>query len=127
MLQDRRRELQDHVRARIRARRTERSKQGGDDLEHSDADNQGDMELALIQMRADTLTRIDSALKRLDAGHYGACAECGKEIAERRLRALPFAVRCQACEERREAQHGDARQLTLRSAPSLFSDAVSSS
>ncbi|MBY0493356.1 MAG: TraR/DksA C4-type zinc finger protein [Cyanobacteria bacterium] len=27
------------------------------------------------------------------------CFECGEEIAEARLRALPFAVRCKDCEE----------------------------
>ena len=39
---------------------------------------------------------------RLDAGKYGSCLECAREISERRLRALPFAVRCQACEDCRE-------------------------
>ena len=43
--------------------------------------------------------RIDDALVRLDAGQYGSCLECAREISERRLRALPFAVRCQACED----------------------------
>jgi len=60
-------------------------------------------------VRAETLTRIDAALGRLDAGQYGFCAECTNRIAERRLLALPFAVRCQACEERREKEHGHAR------------------
>jgi RNA polymerase-binding protein DksA len=48
------------------------------------------------------LQRIDSALARMDAGTYGACADCGEEIETRRLRALPHAVRCQGCEESRE-------------------------
>jgi RNA polymerase-binding transcription factor DksA len=61
-----------------------------------------EMELALLQMRSDMLTRVDEALVRLDAGVYGSCSECGGEISERRLRALPFAVRCQECEEKRE-------------------------
>jgi RNA polymerase-binding transcription factor DksA len=49
-------------------------------------------------MRAETLVRIDAAHRRLDVGQYGFCAEFAKAIAERRLRALPFVVRCQACE-----------------------------
>jgi RNA polymerase-binding transcription factor DksA len=44
-------------------------------------------------MRAETVRRIDAALGQLEAG---SCVECAKEIAERRLRALPFAVRYQA-------------------------------
>jgi DnaK suppressor protein len=98
-----------------------------DDLEHSDADSQGDIALALLQMRAEALARIDEALARLEADKYGSCFECQTEISERRLRALPFAVRCQACEERREQEQGRARRLAGRSAGfSLFSNVGSS-
>jgi DnaK suppressor protein len=77
------------------------------------------------QLRSETLTRIDEALVRLDGGKYGSCVECSGEIAERRLRALPFAVRCQACEERREQMQGHARRLDQRRADlALFSEAV---
>jgi len=121
MLTERRREMQNEVRSRIRHERTDRPSDVRDDLEMSDADIQEDIELALIQMRAETLTHIDEALVRLDAGRYGSCYECESEISERRLRALPFAVRCQACEERREQEKGRARQLADRGASlSLF-------
>ena len=126
MLTERRREMQDEVQRRIRDGRSDRTKEVRDDLEHSDADIQGDIELSLLQMRAETVTRIDEALIRLDAGKYGSCFECTKEISEKRLRALPFAVRCQACEERREKE-GQARQTAQRrSGASLFPDVVSS-
>jgi DnaK suppressor protein len=98
-----------------------------DDLEVSAADIERDIEFALLEMRTETLTRIDDALIRLDAGEYGSCVECDGEIAERRLRALPFAVRCQACEEKREQEQGRARHLAQqRGGLSLFSDVVSS-
>ena len=127
MLSERRSEMQDDVQRRIRDGRTDRPKEVRDDLEHSDADSQGDIELALLQMRAQTLTRIDEALVRLDAGEYGSCVTCDGEIARRRLRALPFAVRCQACEERREQKQGRARQLDQRrGSASLFSYVASS-
>ena len=123
MLSERRRAMQNQVQSRIRDGRTDRPKEVSDDLEHSDADSQGDIELSLLQMRADTLARVDEALVRLDAGKYGSCAECDGEISERRLHALPFAVRCQACEERREKEQGRVRR---RSSVSLFSDMTSS-
>jgi DnaK suppressor protein len=78
--------------------------------EHTVADIQEDISLALLQMRADTATRIDDALGRLAAGTYGVCADCEEEISEPRLRALPFAVRCRACEARREQLRLHARQ-----------------
>jgi DnaK suppressor protein len=60
------------------------------------------IEFALIEMKAETLSKIDEALSRLECGTYGRCFECGGEIGEARLRALPFAVRCKRCEEVRE-------------------------
>jgi len=104
ILTRRRRELQGDVQGRIREGRMERANVGGDDVEHSDADMQGDLELALLQMKAETLARLDEALVRLDAGEYGSCFECKREISDRRLYALPFAVRCQPCEDRRERE-----------------------
>ena len=70
-----------------------------DEGESSEVDIQEDIEFALIQMKAETLNKIDAALRRLNEDTYGVCFECGAEIAEQRLRALPFAVRCKDCEE----------------------------
>jgi len=127
ILRERRRKMQDEVQSRLRDGRTDRSAEVRDDLEHSDAGSQGDIALALLQMRAEALARIDEALVRLDAGKYGSCFECEGEISQRRLRALPFAVRCQACEERREQEEGRTRRLDRRSASlSPFSDVVRS-
>jgi DnaK suppressor protein len=127
MLSERRREIQDEVQGRIRDGRGGRQLDVRDALEHSDADSQGDIDLALLQIKAETLTRIDQALVRLDAGTYGSCFECKSEIAARRLQALPFAVRCQACEQRREQEHGRARQLAQqRGRSSLFPELAGS-
>ena len=127
MLRDRRRELEIEVRHGIRNGRTDQSKQGGDDVDRSDAHSQGDIDLALLQIRAETVRRIDAALVRLEAGTYGSCVECATAISEPRLRALPFAARCQTCEERREEEHGQARHVEQRrGSPSLFSEVVTS-
>ncbi len=45
------------------------------------------------------LRLVDEALDRLDAGDYGTCLECDQPIAEKRLRALPWARYCVACQE----------------------------
>jgi DnaK suppressor protein len=126
MLTKLRHDMKNDVEGRIRDGRTDRPNEVRDDLEHSDADIQGDIEFALLQMRAETLGRVDEALVRLEAGEYGSCFECAEEISERRLRALPFAVRCQACEEKREREQGRVRQLAQRRGGfSLFSDVTS--
>ena len=126
ILIERRREAQDDVQSRLRGWRTDRPNDVRDDVEASDGDNQGDLEFALLQMRAETLRRIDEALVRLDAGEYGRCVRCAGDISERRLRALPFAVRCHTCEERREQEQEVAQQLVLgRGSRPLFPDLVS--
>jgi DnaK suppressor protein len=85
-----------------------------DAAETSEADIQDDIEFALIQMKAETLAKISEALSRLEEGTFGYCFECGEEISERRLRALPFAVRCKDCEEAREVAEQRERQTARR-------------
>jgi DnaK suppressor protein len=116
VLEDRRRELMHEVHGRIRGFRSDISKnrQVLDLGETSEADIQEDIEFALIQMQAETLNKIDAALGRFDEGTYGLCFECGAEIPERRLRALPFAVRCKDCEEDREKAKPRGRTDTLQ-------------
>ena len=125
MLTKRRNELVDDVKSRIHEGRAQGPVEGRDGLERVDADAQGEIELTLLQAKTETLARVDEALARLDAGTYGACIECDSEISERRLRALPFAARCQACEQRRETAQGRARPRTERGS-SLFADVISS-
>jgi DnaK suppressor protein len=126
MLSKRRREILDAVQSRIHEGRSEGPVEGRDGLEHADADAQGEIEFTLLQAKAETLVRIDEALARLDAGTYGSCLECDREISERRLRALPFAVRCQGCEQRREGEQGHSRQRISQRGMSLFADGASS-
>ncbi len=94
-----------------------------DEAESSEAEIQDDIDFALLQMKAETLKKIRKALARLEEGSCGYCYECGEEIAEQRLRALPFAVRCKGCEEVREAARQRERVLTSRrGSTSLFAD-----
>jgi len=126
-LTERRREIHCDVQHRKHDARAGRPTDVGDDLERSDAGTQGSIDAALLQMRAATLVRIDEALTRLDEGKYGFCFECDAEISERRLRALPFAVRCQVCEGRREQEQGRARRLAGQVGGfSLFPEAANS-
>jgi DnaK suppressor protein len=45
---------------------------------------------------------IDTALRKLAAGSYGICEECGEEISLERLEAIPWAEVCVQCAEERE-------------------------
>lgn len=48
------------------------------------------------------LKRIEEALGRLEEGTYFECDECGEEIEEKRLAALPTTKFCIACAESSE-------------------------
>lgn len=125
MLEDRRRQLMSDVQGRMRDVRGEglKDREVLDQGESSEVDIQDDIEFALIQMKSETLHKINEALRRLDEATYGNCFECGDEIAEARLRALPFAVRCKDCEEARETAEQRERMLARRSGSSnLFFD-----
>jgi DnaK suppressor protein len=48
------------------------------------------------------LAAIEEALSRLRDGTYGFCLSCGQPIPEKRLEAIPWAVRDRSCQERCE-------------------------
>ena len=84
-----------------------------DDGEVAECDARDDMELSLAQMRSETLHRIKAALERHEQDDYGYCSDCGDEIAEKRLLALPFAIRCRDCEEARENEESIVKRRGL--------------
>lgn len=74
-----------------------------DDAEHSlDAEEQS-VGLSVLALTSLRVQDIESALHRLDAGEFGACSECLGAISDQRLRALPFAGLCLACQGRHDS------------------------
>jgi DnaK suppressor protein len=126
MLEDRRRQLVYEVQGKIRDGRRDYTKEREvlDEGESSEVDIQDEIEFALIEMKAETLKKIDAALRRVGEGTYGECFECGEKIPAVRLRALPFAVRCRDCEEAREVAQWRERMTQRRGSSPLFVDTV---
>lgn len=54
------------------------------------------------------LNAIVAALKKIDAGKYGSCERCGREIGQKRLQALPWAPLCSACQAQSEGVSRDS-------------------
>lgn len=94
--------------SRVQQRETEDRR--SDDLDADEA-IQDDIEFAFMQMKAGTLEKLIDALNRLEQEAYGNCYECHGEIAEARLTALPFAVRCKECEEECERRRQERDTL----------------
>lgn len=125
MLEGRRVAGQNEMQGRMRTIRgdgaTSVDRRVPDDLEGA---IQEDIDLALLQINAEMVDKITEALARLEAHSYGACNECGEDIAEKRLRALPFAARCKNCQEAFEANERSHRAMERRSASLRFNGSL---
>ena len=74
--------------------------------EHAlDAEEQG-VGFSVLELTSRTVQGIETALQRLEAGEFGTCSDCRCRISDARLRALPFAALCHACQERRDIAAG---------------------
>lgn len=48
---------------------------------------------------------INAALLRIEENRYGKCVKCSKDISEDRLKTLPYAIKCIACQTLDERRH----------------------
>ena len=64
------------------------------------------IDIAQEQRDIDELAQVELALKRLDAGTYGNCSDCGESIRLERLRVQPAAQRCAGCQVMHERARG---------------------
>lgn len=120
MLEERRQEIQEKLRS-IREDLPVYQAEVRDAEEQSVTDFAQEMDFAVMEMKADTLNRIDEALQRLEDGSYGTCAECDAEITEARLKAVPFAVLCRRCQEIEETRAAEERTTThVRALPPVM-------
>lgn len=67
------------------------------------ADLAGETALALHRHELQSLVDVLAARRRIAAGSYGTCTQCGEEIPAARLMAYPTAKRCIDCQRRHEA------------------------
>lgn len=57
---------------------------------------QNEMRKTLLREAEEGLGLVNSALRRMENGSYGICTECGEDIEEGRLNAVPYAYLCMA-------------------------------
>jgi len=63
-----------------------------------------EIDYTLGENSGQVLAEIDRALQRIDAGTYGTCTNCGREIPVERLEAYPWASLC--IDDARKAEGG---------------------
>ena len=80
--------------------------------EHAlDAEEQG-IGFSVLALTSRTVQGIETALQRMEAGEFGTCSDCRCRISDARLRALPFAALCLACQQKHDTAAGLAASRT---------------
>jgi RNA polymerase-binding protein DksA len=74
----------------------------GDLADHGSGELNQHLSVTLMENDRVELERIDRALARFEDASYGRCDTCQKPIPMLRLRAIPWATRCIACQSRSE-------------------------
>ena len=80
-----------------------RAQTSGDMVDAALDSVQDEISSQLAEVESRELARIEYALERMRAGHFGLCEACGTNIPMARLNALPYATLCIKCQ--REAEH----------------------
>jgi DnaK suppressor protein len=78
----------------------------GDEMDVARSTADAEAHASLIERWEDRLRLIDQALARVDNGTYGTCVDCGENIPRERLKALPFALLCIDCQQKRGKSRG---------------------
>jgi DnaK suppressor protein len=58
-----------------------------------------DLTIALMNHETALVQNLKAALRRIQDGSYGTCAQCEEGISPKRLAAVPWAERCIRCQE----------------------------
>lgn len=83
---------------------------GRDTYDLASDERDRDIGMILSNRDRDKLGQIDGALTRINKGVYGICEECELDIAEDRLKALPFSRLCVICQADKEKEARQTRR-----------------
>ena len=61
-----------------------------------------ELNFSLSDAERNLLMLIEEAFNRMKEGNYGTCTNCGAEIGEKRLQAVPWTPFCIDCQELQE-------------------------
>jgi len=98
-LVEQRREIMDLYQSDVRAGQASTDEGTEDIVDRANNSYNRELMFSLSDAERQRLLDIDGALERIEEGGYGSCANCGREIGERRLEAVPWARFCVDCQE----------------------------
>jgi len=83
----------------------------GDFYDNADVERGRQLFHLLSGREREKLMLIDDALARIEDGTYGICEDCGKKINRERLKIMPFAKLCVACQSEVEKQSAKMKEI----------------
>ena len=92
------------------ASRSAHKDEGMDAYDLASEERDRDISMILSDRDRRKLQSVDDALARIKARTYGICEECELDIAEERLKALPFTRLCVICQGDQEREARQVRQ-----------------
>ena len=81
----------------------------GDEIDAAIATQQAELRSQMLNFESRELAQIESALDKIQRGHYGKCEACDGAISAARLKALPYATECIECARRDERRGASAK------------------
>ncbi len=74
----------------------------GDDVDVAESAYEQEMAYLFKSRGQGELKLINEALRKIEKGEYGVCAECDDKISKMRLAAMPYSIFCVECQEEME-------------------------
>jgi len=97
--------------AEVKAEREGNKDEGMDTYDLASEERDREINFILSDRERVKSQSIDDALTRIADSSYGVCEACGLEIAEERLRALPFTRLCRDCQQDQEREARSQRRF----------------
>jgi DnaK suppressor protein len=80
-----------------------------DSMDDAVAAKEREINVGLVNLRADKIEAVRAAIDRVDDGTYGVCVDCAELIAPRRLQLFPASARCVSCQSVLEVEENGAK------------------
>lgn len=95
-------DLQAHIARLQDESRSARDAEVQDEIDLVTTDTERATSLEESSREYETLTQVEDAIQRLNAGTYGKCIDCGRTIEPARLEAVPWTPYCREDQEKHE-------------------------
>lgn len=102
--------LLEEMESELKAGRDGNKDEGLDTYDLASEERDREINFILSDRERNKVKEIDEALERLEDSTYGICESCGLEIAEERLKAMPFTRLCRDCQQDQEREAKSQRR-----------------